>query len=75
MKNKKIEDYEIKFWKDWLEADILERQSLVKKLPFFKMCLEMKDEKMWKESFTTMLNGYFEDLESAVYTKMRLKEK
>lgn len=67
--------YEIKFWKDWLDADMLKRYDLVKKLPLFKMCLQMKNEKMWKEAFTTLVNGYFEDLESAVYTKISLEKK
>ena len=68
------EEFEIKFWKDWLEADILERQELVRKLPIFKTCIKMKNNKLWKDAFDTMLNGYFEDLESAVYTKIRLEE-
>lgn len=74
MKKKKSSEYEIKFWKDWLEADLLKRQELVKKLPFFKMCLIIKDDKVWKHSFTTVLNGYFEDLEAAVYKKIRLEQ-
>lgn len=61
--------YEIKFWEKWLNADI-ERVDLVKKLPFFKMSLKMKDNSLFKHAFATMLNGYFEDLESSVYTKM-----
>lgn len=68
-------EYEIKFWKDWLEADMIKKHELVKKLPFFKMCLKMENNKMWKYAFATMLNGYFEDLESAVYTKIRLENK
>lgn len=70
----KIEDkdFEIKFWKDWLYADLLKRQELVKKLPFFKMCLKMKNSKIWKDIFATTLNSYFEDLENAVYIKIRL---
>lgn len=80
MKQKKqTMGYEIKFWKDWLHADILKKQELVAKLPFYAMALELKglskkNEKLAKHSFTTMLNGYFEDLESAVYTKMRLED-
>ena len=67
-------EYEIKFWKDWLEADLLKRQELVSDLPLFKTCLKMKNEKAWKNSFDSLINGYFEDLESAIYTKIRLKE-
>lgn len=69
-KKDKLPEYEIKWWKDWLEADCLERQGLVEKLPFFRMCLQMENRKMWKRMFSRMLNSYFEDLESAVYTKM-----
>ena len=61
---------EIKFWEEWLNADCLKRQDMVEKLPFFKMCLTMKNEKVFQHAFASMLNGYFEDLESAVYTKM-----
>jgi hypothetical protein len=32
MKNKK-EAYEIKFWKEWLNADCLKRINMVEKLP------------------------------------------
>ncbi len=67
------DDYEIKFWKDWLNADPLKRLELAKGLPIFKMSLKMKNTKMWKRAFALLLNGYFEDLESVVYTKIRLE--
>ncbi|MFH1510080.1 MAG: hypothetical protein ABIF10_00185 [Candidatus Woesearchaeota archaeon] len=70
-------DYEIKFWKDWLEAGPLEREKMVSKLPIIKS--------MWKtgkiparhreQMLTAMLNSFFEDLESAVYTKIRIDKK
>jgi hypothetical protein len=66
-------DYEIKFWKDWLDADLIKRQELVEGLPLFKMCLKMKDDEIWKRSFATLINGFFEDLESAVHTQNRIK--
>lgn len=69
--NKKENNYEIKFWKDWLEADYLGRLKLVTKLPLFKMCLKMKNEKIWRTAFSSLVNGYFEDLECAVYTRIR----
>ena len=79
MKNKRRtkehEDFEIRFWKDWLESDHLKRLELVEKLPTFKMCLSMKDNKMWSKTFALLLNSFFEDLESAVHTKMRLEKK
>ena len=67
--------YEIPFWKEWLEADPLKRHELVEKLPFFRMCLRMENKKFWKHSFATMLNGYFEDLESAAYIKFFIESK
>ena len=72
-----VEDYEIKFWKDWLEADGLKRMKLVEKLPItnevFKM--DKMPPKMRHRIFASMLNSFFEDLESAVYTKIRLEKK
>ena len=70
------EDYEIKFWKDWLEADTLKRWKLVEKLPFLRQ-LESNNQlplKIRKHYLTSFLNGYFEDLEQAVYTKIRLEK-
>ena len=64
--------YEFKFWEKWLNAGF-RRDELVEKLPFFKMSLKMKDNKLFRHLFATLLNGYFEDLESAVYTKVRLE--
>ena len=40
---KKKEDYEIKFWKDWLEADFLKKEELVKNLPMVKSLWDLKD--------------------------------
>ena len=67
-------DYEIKFWKDWLEGDILKRKDLVKKLPIVKRVWNMKKlpKKVREHFFTSTLNDFFEDLESAVYTKIRI---
>lgn len=66
--------YEIKFWEKWLNAGF-RRDELVEKLPFFRMSLKMKDNKLFRHAFATMLNGYFEDLESAVYTKISMEQK
>jgi len=70
-------DYEIKFWKDWLEGDLLKREKLVKNLPFVSRVIELSkdkriEERMKKETITMQLNAFFEDLESAVYTKIQL---
>lgn len=75
-KRKVKEEFEIKFWKDWLEADILERQELVGKLPFIGQVqnLHKLPVKLRKQVLTTFLNGFFEDLEGAIYTKMRLEK-
>lgn len=69
-------DYEIKWWKDWLEADVLKRGEMVEKLPFTSEVLnihKIKDKKMEIRSVAMMLNSFFEDLESAMYTKIRLE--
>jgi len=72
MKRKK--DFEIKFWKDWLNADMLKRQNLVKNLLIVKKPLKTKDSKLNNNATALLLNSYFEDLESAIYTKIRLEE-
>ena len=66
--------YEIKFWKDWLGADHLKRGQLVKKLLIFKELFQIKDDETLKRTAVILLNSYFEDLESAVYTKINLEE-
>ncbi len=73
---KEDEEYEIKWWKDWLEADCLKREEMVENLPIIRGIgtTEKVPEKIRKHSFALMLNGFFEDLESAVYTKVRLEE-
>ncbi len=75
MKNKKPKfDFEIKFWKDWLYADTLKRTDLVEKLFIVRDIQNFNKlpKKFRKHIFAQMLNSYFEDLESAVYTKIRL---
>lgn len=74
---REIEDYEIKFWKDWLNADSLKRLEMTEKLPIIQNIWNIKDLplKLRNHSFVSMLNGFFEDLESAVYTKIRLENK
>lgn len=76
---KKIDDseFEIKFWKDWLYGDSLKKEELVRKLPIVKELINSNKlpEKMRKRSIALVLNSLFEDLESAVYTKIRLENK
>ena len=57
---------EFTFWQEWLKGGSFKRAEIVEKLPFFKMCLGMKDNKMWRHTFATFLNGYFEDLANVV---------
>lgn len=81
MKNKNNKDsegeFEIKFWKDWLYADAIKRLDIVEKLPIVRDVEKFGElpKKIRKHFFAQMLNGYFEDLESAVYTKMRSENK
>lgn len=69
-------DFEIKFWKDWLYADMLERTNMVEKLHIVQdiESLSKLPKKFRKKVFAKMINSYFEDLESAVYTKIRLEK-
>ena len=69
------EDYEIKFWKDWLEADLLKRLKLVENLPILNEILNLKDISNKKHIIASVINSLFEDLENAVYTKIRLEKK
>ncbi len=71
------EEYEIKFWKDWLEGDHVKRLELVKKVSIIKEALEIDKlpEAHSERILVTALNSFFEDLESAVYTKIRLEKK
>ena len=71
------EGYEIKFWKDWLEGDIEKRLKLVKNLSIIREIEKInKLPKDFREQMlVNSLNGFFEDLESAVHTKIRLGKK
>ena len=70
------ENYEIKWWKDWIESDHIERLEMTKKLPILSELY--KFDKLEKDMQVHMqgmlLNGFFEDLESAIYTKIRLEK-
>jgi hypothetical protein len=73
----KKEEYEIKWWKEWLEADMLKREDLVVKLPIVKSIWNLGDlpKDMRERTFAQTLNGLFEDLQNAVYTKVRNEKK
>jgi hypothetical protein len=72
-------DYEIKFWKDWLEADLLKRQKMIEKLSILQDIEDIKKIRMpsktGKHMVALTLNSFFEDLESAIHTKIRLENK
>jgi len=71
---KKDKNYEILFWKEWLEADSLKRSDMVEKLSILDELLEMKKLKNGKHFLASTLNSFFDDLESAIYTKIRLEK-
>jgi len=60
-------EYEIKWWEDWINADSLERQEMVEKLPFTSSVTDLMksglEDKLLTHSVATMLNSFFEDLE------------
>ncbi len=70
------EQFEIPFWKEWLDGDLLKREELVENLPIMNSIVRIGDlpETYRKTALTTLLNSFFEDLESAVYTKIRIDE-
>jgi ADP-heptose:LPS heptosyltransferase len=76
-KKNKYKDYEIPFWGEWLEADCLKRSDMVEKLPIIKEISNIGKlpEKIRKHSFVLMINSFFEDLESAIYTKIELEKR
>jgi hypothetical protein len=71
-RNKQKEKYEIKWWKEWLEADMIKKEKLVAKLPIVKNIWNLKNlpEEIRIEIYAQTLNGMFQDLENAVYTKV-----
>lgn len=57
--------YNIKWWNDYIEADILERSDMVEKLPFIKevigICNSDMELKFKQHSISLVLNSFFED--------------
>jgi len=76
-KKRKYKEYEIPFWGEWLDADLIKREDMVENLPIIREILDVNKlpKKIRKRSFTLILNSFFEDLESAIYTKIRLENK
>ncbi|RLD79749.1 MAG: hypothetical protein DRJ15_08735 [Bacteroidetes bacterium] len=64
-----MDDYSIVWWKDWLNADMLERHTLVGKLPFIKEVISLSksddlSDELKEHSISIMLSAFFEDLEN-----------
>ncbi|MEK6896731.1 MAG: hypothetical protein AABX12_04725 [Nanoarchaeota archaeon] len=70
-------DYEIQWWKEWLDANGLKKLKMVEKLPLVQDIGKKTKtpEDMQKRIFAMQLNGYFEDLQSAMYVRIALEEK
>lgn len=59
-------DYSIKWWKKYIEADILDRSEMIKKLPIanstYKMLLDKAYPKNFKKIvYNQMLQSLFDD--------------
>ena len=68
--------YEIPWWGKWLDANCLERAEMIEKLTFAKNMIELSKAKNFPmkyklHSINTMLLAFFEDLEDALYTKLK----
>lgn len=61
-----------KFWKEWLEADLLKRLKLIENLAIIKEVeiIHKLPKKYRKESIAQSLNGLFEDLEEELYLRL-----
>ena len=59
-------DVMYKFWKDYEEADALERARIVEKTRFFERTMSMLisslDDTEQREAFYSMLRSYFDDI-------------
>jgi len=54
---------EIDFWKDYIKADIIKRDEMLKNLVnVFESSLEIEDEEMRKQMIKSLLRSYFDDL-------------
>ncbi|MDI6738193.1 MAG: hypothetical protein QME12_06815 [Nanoarchaeota archaeon] len=74
--------FEIPWWDDWYNADILKRRQMVEKLPFVAEMMglcslpEKKFPKKYKmHTITTSLNGFFEDLAGYMQERQRFNAK
>ncbi|MDP1729178.1 MAG: hypothetical protein Q8L27_03185 [archaeon] len=71
-KNESKRQKGIKFWKKWLNADLLKREKMVGKLPIMKSFWEMENmsRKFTKQILTIMINCFFGDLEAQIYLEV-----
>ena len=77
---KRKQNFEIPWWDDWYNADMLKRLELVKKLlitrELTKMFVNMKIKKKYAETAAaSTVNNYFEDFESYLAERERLEGK
>lgn len=64
------EELPYSFWKKYEEADLLEREKILK--PIIKNLMplfDLKEEKLRKHVLLNMLQGYFDDLIDYFYCK------
>lgn len=58
-------EYEIKWWSDYIEADILKRGKMVSELPFikeiFSVCNSKIPLKYKKSTISSLLQSFFDD--------------
>ena len=68
-KDKIKQEKGIKFWRDWLNADLLKREEMIGNLPIMKSIwgLGTMPKRIRKRALTIMLNSFFEDLEAQIY--------
>ncbi len=69
-------NFEIPFWKDWIEADYFERQKLVGKLPILKIIEDSKKlpKEIGNKWIIQLISGYFDDLENAIHINIDLEK-
>ena len=58
----------IKFWKEYIEMDLLDRDKKLKMIvDRFEEIYEIKDKKLRKQTLKIMLLSYFDDLIDTMY--------
>lgn len=65
-----MKGYEIKFWRDFLDADVLDRQEMISKLPAlqeFKKYIEKEDGELLVKTFDMIMYSLFDDLATEAF--------